>query len=113
MEARDWILTLSVIGNFASGAWAYFDQRGVKIARKIEELERGMSSLKATTEAAPTHNDLGKVYDAMRQLSDSTNKSIHDLASTVNQLVGENRSQTDQLRLILHRITDIKGNHER
>lgn len=89
MEARDWILTLSVIGNFFSGAWAYFDQRGVKMARKIEELERDMSSLKATAEAAPTHSDLAKVYETIKKTDEN-----------LNRLIGENRQQSETLRLI-------------
>ena len=89
MEARDWILTLSVIGNFASGAWAYFDQRAVKMAKKIEDLEHDISSLKATAEAAPTHNDLAKVYEAVNK----TNNTVHEL-------VGENRRQSETLHLI-------------
>jgi septal ring factor EnvC (AmiA/AmiB activator) len=38
------------------------------------------------------------------------NKSVSDLSSTVNQLVGENRSQTDTLRLILNKmVSNSKG----
>ena len=89
MEARDWILTLSVIGNFASGAWAYFDQRGVKMAKKIEDLEREISALKATAEAAPTYNDLAEVY-----------KTIKTTDEKLNRLIGENHQQSVTLGLI-------------
>lgn len=46
-------------------------------------------------EKSPSHNDLGQMY-----------KAISELSSTVNQLVGENRGQTDTLRLILNKIAD-------
>lgn len=43
---------------------------------------------------APSHEDLSKMY-----------QSIHQLGQTVHQLVGENRGQSDSLRLILSRLT--------
>jgi hypothetical protein len=33
-------------------------------------------------------------------------QSIHQLGQTVHQLVGENRGQSDSLRLILSRLTE-------
>ena len=53
-----------------------------------------IAHLETAAEAAPDHADLGKVYD-----------SINDLAKVVNQLVGENKGQSDTLRLILSCIT--------
>lgn len=53
-----------------------------------------LSHLEAAVSAMPSNEDLGKVYE-----------SINTLASTVNQLVGENRGQSDTLRLILNQIT--------
>lgn len=62
---------------------------------KLDEHADRLARLEQATEAAPTHADLSKVYDA-----------INTLAATVNQLVGENRGQSDTLRLILNRITE-------
>jgi hypothetical protein len=50
--------------------------------------------LKTTAENALNHGDLAKVYE-----------SVNKLSATVNQLVGENRGQSDTLRLILNQIT--------
>lgn len=101
MEIRDWLLTISMIGHFSYTAWTYVERRSDKtserllaVTTRLEELERDVSSLQSSAELAPTHADLGKVYD-----------SINQLAATVHQLVGENRGQSDTLRLILNQIT--------
>lgn len=113
MEIRDWLLVISMVLHFANTIWGYIERRNDKTSEKIAEIEtriagveRVVSEVKTASNSAPTHSDLGKVYDAMRQLADSTNQSINNLAGTVNQLVGENRGQSDTLRLILNRITD-------
>jgi hypothetical protein len=54
-----------------------------------------LSRLEEAIKSAPTNEDLAKVYE-----------SVNKLAATVNQLVGENRGQTDTLRLILKQITE-------
>lgn len=54
-----------------------------------------ISHLETAIKAVPTTEDLARMYE-----------SINKLAGTVNQLVGENRGQTDTLRLILNRIME-------
>lgn len=54
-----------------------------------------ITKLETAAGAAPNHADLAKVQE-----------SINILAATVNQLVGENRGQSDTLRLILNQITE-------
>lgn len=100
MEIRDWLLTISMVGHFSYTVWAYIERRNDKtneriaeLSTKFEQLDRDFSALEAAAGAAPNHADLGKVYD-----------SINKLASTVNQLVGENRGQSDTLRLILNQV---------
>lgn len=112
MEIRDWLLTISMIGHFSYTLWAYIERRGDKtnermteLTTRIEHVERIVAEVKSAGAAAPTHGDLGKIYDAMRELAATTNTSISELAGTVNQLVGENRGQSDTLRLILNQIT--------
>ena len=101
MEIRDWLLTISMIGHFSYTLWAYVERRNDKtneriaaLAKQVEELDKDVGALRAGVESSPTHGDLGKVYE-----------SLNHLAATVNQLVGENRGQTDTLRLILNQIT--------
>lgn len=53
-----------------------------------------ISKIEARSQSAPDHNDIAKVY-----------QSLNALAGTVNQLVGENRGQSDTLKLILNQIT--------
>jgi septal ring factor EnvC (AmiA/AmiB activator) len=60
----------------------------------IERLNRDVARVECNADAAPSHADLAKVYD-----------SINGIAQTVNQLVGENRAQSDSLRMILNHIT--------
>ena len=100
MEIRDWLLTISMILHFARTVWDYVDKRNDKTNERIEELalkfdrlDKDVSALETAAGAAPNHADLGKVYE-----------SINTLAGTVNQLVGENRGQSDTLRLILNQV---------
>ena len=102
MEIRDVLLTISMLGHFSYTLWAWIERRNDKTNEKIAALtaevaalDSDMTVLKASAEKAPNHADLGKVYE-----------SINGLAATVNQLVGENRGQTDTLRLILNRMTE-------
>lgn len=101
MEIRDWLLTISMVMHFARTLWDYVEKRNDKtneriaeLSKQVEELEREVAALRTESAASPSHADLAKVYE-----------SINTLAATVNQLVGENRGQTDTLRLILNQIT--------
>ena len=91
-----------MIGTFSLGCWLYIEKRADKtnarvseLAARVENVDRDLSALQSTVAAVPSHADLSKVYD-----------SINTLAGTVHQLVGENRGQSDTLRLILNRITE-------
>ncbi|MDR1995120.1 hypothetical protein [Azonexus sp.] len=64
------------------------------IGGKLDSHIQRITKLETSSEKAPSHADLAKVYT-----------SINELASTVNQLVGENRVQSNTLRLILNQIT--------
>lgn len=93
---------VNIVGTFALGVWVYLEKRSDKtneritdLADKVEAVDKDVTSLKSAAVSAPNHADLAKVYE-----------SINALASTVNQLVGENRGQSDTLRLILNRITE-------
>ena len=92
---------VNMIGTLAIGAWVYIERRSDKtndrvtsLATRVEATERDVSALQQTAEGAPSHADLAKVYE-----------SINSLAATVHVLVGENRGQSDTLRLILNQIT--------
>jgi ABC-type transporter Mla subunit MlaD len=68
--------------------------QGDDLGGKSGQLSQRLAHLATAVDSAPTHSDLSKVYEA-----------INELATTVNQLVGENRGQSDTLRLILSQIT--------
>lgn len=96
-----WLQAINMIGTFALGVWLYLEKRSDKtnekvsdLAAKVEQLDKDVSALEATTGGAPNHGDLANVYE-----------SINKLAATVHTLVGENRGQSDTLRLILNHIT--------
>lgn len=98
---KAWLQGINMLGTFALGVWLYLEKRSDKtnervseLAAKVEKLDKDVSALEGAAGSAPNHADLAKVYD-----------SINELAKTVNQLVGENRGQTDTLRLILNQIT--------
>ena len=98
---RLWLQAINMFGTFGIGCWLYVERRNDKtndritqLAGKVEILDKKAAALEATAEQAPDHTDIAKVY-----------ASINALASTVNQLVGENRGQSDTLRLILNHIT--------
>jgi ABC-type transporter Mla subunit MlaD len=95
-----WLQLINMVGTFALGVWLYLEKRNDKTnvrideqAVKVDALDKDVSSLKTAASNAPNHSDLAKVYE-----------SINSLAATVNQLVGENRGQSDTLRLILNQI---------
>lgn len=97
-----WLQGINMIGTFSLGCWLYLEKRSDKtnarvteLAAKVDGLDRDLSALQSAAAAAPSHADLSKVYE-----------SINALAGTVHQLVGENRGQSDTLRLILNRITE-------
>ncbi len=96
-----WLQAINMLGTFALGVWLYLEKRSDKtnervteLAGRVERIDKDVSELKAGAKSAPSHTDLGNVYE-----------SISELAATVNQLVGENRGQSDTLRLILSQIT--------
>lgn len=98
---RTALQAINMLGTFALGVWLYLERRSDKtnervtdLVTKVAQLDKDVSALQATADVAPSHGDLSKVYD-----------SINELSSTVNQLVGENRVQSDTLRLILNQIT--------
>lgn len=70
------------------------DKKFAGITTALNENSQRIQHLETTVEQAPTHHDLAKVYEAQ-------NRSDEKL----NQLIGENRSQSDTLRLILNQIT--------
>lgn len=98
---KTWLQAINMLGTFALGVWLYLEKRSDKtnervteLAEKVGQLDKDVAALDADAKKAPNHADLAKVYD-----------SINALAATVNQLVGENRGQSDTLRLILNQIT--------
>lgn len=102
VDLKTWLLIINLVGEFSIGCWLYLEKRNDKtndrvtdLAKSVEKLDKDVSALQASTIAAPNHADLAKVYD-----------SINSLAATVHTLVGENRGQSDTLRLILNRITE-------
>lgn len=107
-----WLQGINMVGTFALGVWLYLEKRSDKTNEKVEEiaekvgsLDRDVIGLKAGIDGAPNHDHLAKVYEAIKAQGESSNKQIESLAATVNQLVGENRGQSDTLRLILNQIT--------
>ena len=95
-----WLQAVNMFGTLALGVWLYLEKRSDKtnervnsLAAKVEQIDKDVTSLTASSETSPKHSDLSNVY-----------KSINELAETVNQLVGENRGQSDTLRLILNQI---------
>lgn len=113
MEIRDWLLLISMLGHFGYTLYAVAERRKDKtteqlaaLSTRVTTLDSDVMALKASAEKAPDHDDLGHVYEAIKAQGEKTNHTISLLAATVNQLVGENRGQTDTLRLILNRITE-------
>lgn len=96
-----WLQVINMIATFALGVWLYLEKRSDKtndrvseLSKQVDDLDKDVVALQTATAKSPSHEDIAKVYE-----------SINGLAATVNQLVGENRGQTDTLRLILNQIT--------
>ena len=100
-SVRVWLQGINMIGTAAIGVWLYLEKRSDKtnervanLAVQVERMDKDLSALQQHAAGSPNHADLAKVYE-----------SINGLAATVHQLVGENRGQSDTLRLILNQIT--------
>ncbi|WP_300335612.1 hypothetical protein [Accumulibacter sp.] len=61
------------------------------LVRKYEQHAERLAGLEVTLRAQPTHRDVGMLYE-----------SINKLASTVNQLVGETKMQSDVIRMMMN-----------
>lgn len=101
MTARDWMQVIQMIGTFCLGAWIYIEKRNDKtnervsaMGDRIDEIDRDLSGLIATSKTSPTHRDLSNVYHAQNRTDEK-----------LNQLIGETSSQSDLLRLIMAQIT--------
>ena len=80
-----WLQATNMMGTFALGVWLYLEKRGDKtndrvsaLACKVEQLDKDMSSLEATLESSPTHQDLGALHER-----------INAVAKGVDMLAGE------------------------
>lgn len=96
MDKGSFFWLVSLFWNVAATLWMYWDKRSDKTAEKLRDLEARISQLKAdmekiqaTTEAAPTHNDLARVYEAINK----TDEKLH-------RLIGENSEQSKVLNRI-------------
>lgn len=101
IEFRDILLALALLGQIANAAWLYIERRNDKTnerinnqAERMDMIEKDLSGLIATSKGAPTHHDLANVYHAQNRTDEK-----------LNQLIGETRSQSDLLRLIMAQIT--------
>lgn len=65
-----------------------------EFGEKVDAHAQRITTLETVAKVAPSHTDLSNVYE-----------TLNGLAATVNQLVGENRGQSDTLKLILNKIT--------
>lgn len=65
------------------------------VTDRVGKLEKDVAGLQATTEHAPDHHDLEKVYEA-----------INELAGKVDTLVGGFDAQSATLRQILNRVIE-------
>ncbi len=101
LEFRDVLLAIALLGQIANAAWLYIERRNDKTnqrisdqAERMDTIEKDLSGLIATSKGAPTHHDLANVYHAQNRTDEK-----------LNQLIGETRSQSDLLRLIMAQIT--------
>jgi hypothetical protein len=94
---------LVAAGLFANFWWAIMDRKNratadqlashkAATADSLNQHSQRLSGIEAKIESIPSHSDLAKVYE-----------SVNALSATVNQLVGENRGQTDILRMLLRK----------
>ncbi len=97
------VLTFLMTGGI--GIYVYLSNKDKVTNDRIGKLEEDIdenfttyseriAKLETATDNAPNYTDIAKVYE-----------SLNTLAATVNQLVGENRGQSDTLKLILNQIT--------
>lgn len=104
-EATD---AVQLVGMIALGAYTYLGDRDkvsaaglVKLEADItvrnERYEERLRLLETNLGKQPTHRDIAALYE-----------SLNTLASTVNQLVGETKLQSDLLRMLINREVQRK-----
>lgn len=104
-ESMEWmklaVMALGLVFNVAAYLYMRASNRDKATKEQIEKLEEDIADqtdritkLETYSGSAPRHSDLSKMYD-----------SLNTLSATVHQLVGENRGQSDTLKLILNQIT--------
>lgn len=109
-EIKFGILVLGSLINAAAntGLWLYvrYGDRNKEVDRKFAELaddfdkradeqERRLTRVEGRLDRAPTHDDLGKLYD-----------KINATTQAVSQMAGEMKGMNDTLRLILAQIAE-------
>lgn len=100
MDAKEFLLLINLGATALNFGWTYMEKRSdttnkriADLAEKVEQLDKDVSTLQANAENAPSHEDLAKVHEKINGISDD-----------LHQLIGENKSQSDTLRLIQNHI---------
>lgn len=112
-EIKFGLVILGSIGslvNTAASAWLWlyvrYGDRNKEVDRKFSELrgdfddradehDRRLARLEGRLDRAPTHEDLGKLYE-----------KINATTQAVSQMAGEMKGMNDTLRLILAQIAE-------
>ncbi len=105
-EKMFWLQVVHILATAALGIYVWASNRHRVTNQRITDLEAGVDlrldthaerlvRLETQVKGAPTHDDLGKLYDALNETS-----------RQVSQLVGTVSSMNDNVRLILNRIAD-------
>lgn len=113
IDFKDIAVIVNALGNLAIGAWLYLDRKGDRtntrideigtrvkdldthMAEKLESQSGRIAHLEAHVEEAPTHADLGGLYD-----------KVHSVDNKVSQQNGKIDSIDATVRMILSRITE-------
>ncbi|MEY4593565.1 MAG: hypothetical protein RIR18_2460 [Pseudomonadota bacterium] len=108
MESNSMLLVGNLLATMINIGWSVLEKRGDKtqsqmkeLAKRVEDLDRDMIALQTSSDAALTHDDLSKVYETIKKTDEK-----------LNTLIGENRTQSDTLRLIQNHIVHKGLSHD-
>ena len=108
MDSTSILLAGNLLITAINIGYSVLEKRGDKtqsqiseLAKKVEDLDRDVISLQVSSDKSLTHEDLSKVYETIKKTDEK-----------LNTLIGENRTQSDTLRLIQNHIVHKGLSHD-
>lgn len=68
--------------------------------KEIQDMQRRLTEIEADASKAPTHTDLGKIYERIAGTEHRLGEQLNNVSGSVKRIEGENAAQTRILNLV-------------